>query len=756
MTWLRMPLAPIAVAFAAGIAVAGALAPSIWWTVVALAAAGAALTARRHLITATMLGLLAVTALGALRAIAPALPAQHVAWLALPQAARLEGRLAQEPTRWAPDRTRLVLDVERVGGERRTGLVQLAAYGVAPALAEGQRIAVDTRLHPALGFRNPGTFDLAAHLARDGIFVVGTARAERVTALEPAEPPWHARVKRRALDAMTATLPPVSAALLGGLLLGERAGLPADVNDGFRRAGVYHVLAVSGFNVALLAASVWSVLGLAGVSRRGAAATAIVVVVGFAAVVGPEPSVVRATIMAVLVLLALLLERDASVTNSLALAAVAILAARPGDLADPGFQLSFAATVGIVAAPMPRGLVGAALAVSLAAQLAVLPITLAHFNQVSTIGVLANLAVVPVAGVATLLGLLAVAAAFVSDTAGAVLLDAVWPALLLLRALVGAAAAVPGAVVHLPAPSLAAIACYAGAAGAALTAWRVREERARRARGLAGAAAALLVAAVTLGAWPLLRPADGRLRVTVLDVGQGDAIVIETPDGRVALVDAGVGGPGRLDVGERVVAPYLWNRGFVGLDATLITHDDLDHAGGMAAIHRLFGVGERWEASVRDGPFWLGPAMLQLLRAPLEPGGRRNDESLVLRIDYGLASFLLASDIEAGAEAALLSARAPLASTVLKVAHHGSRTSSTARFVAAVRPAIAVVSVGARNAYGHPDGPTLARLAEAGADVARTDRDGAVVLETDGRMLQVTRWATRVRARYCLDPETIC
>src|SRR5436853_384876 len=144
----------------------------------------------------------------------------------------------------------------------------------------------------------------------------------------------------------------------------------------------------------------------AGGGRRTAAAGGIVAVLGFAAVVGPEPSVIRATIMAVLVLAAVLLDREASVTNSLALAALAILAVRPGDLLDPGFQLSFAATAGIVLAPMPRGTLAASLAVSLAAQLAVLPVTLTHFNQLSTIGVVANLAVVPLAGAATVLGLL--------------------------------------------------------------------------------------------------------------------------------------------------------------------------------------------------------------------------------------------------------------------------------------------------------------------------------------------------------------
>src|SRR5262249_37948306 len=183
-----------------------------------------------------------------------------------------------------------------------------------------------------------------------------------------------------------------------------------------------------------------------------AAASGIVAVLGFAAVVGAEPSVIRATIMAVLVLAAVLLDRDASVTNSLALAALVILAARPGDLLDPGFQLSFAATAGIVLAPMPRRGLAAALAVSLAAQVAIVPVALVPFTQLSTIGIVANPAAVPLAGAATVLGLLAVVAAAVGDAAAAAVFGAVWPLLLLLRAVAALAAAVPGAVIYLPAP----------------------------------------------------------------------------------------------------------------------------------------------------------------------------------------------------------------------------------------------------------------------------------------------------------------
>lgn len=747
-----MPLAPVAAAFAAGIALAPWASPRPAWalSIAAVAVTTLVLVAGRPA-HATVPLLAAVAALGAVRALPAPLPADHVGRLVLPLTARVEGRLAARPLRWGPERTGLLLDVERIDGVPRSGRISLAAYGPAPALFEQQRVAVEGRLDRPVGFRNPGGFDSAARLAREGIHVTASASAVRVVPLEPPAPPWPARVRRAALDAIAERLPPVSAALLGGLLLGERTELPPDVHVAFRRAGVYHVLAVSGFNVALLAGAVWSLLRAAGGSRRAAALTAVLAVLGFAAIVGPEPSVVRATIMAVLVLAAVVLEREASVTNSLALASLVILAVRPGDLFDPGFQLSFAATAGIVAAPLPRGAVSGALGVSIAAQLAVIPITLAHFNQLSPIGVVANLAIVPLAGAATILGLVGVATVAAGDWLAAAAFGAVWPVLLALRVVAGVAAAVPGAVLHLPAPGVVAIACYAASLAAALAAWRLRE-RARPWRVVGSTAALLMAVAIGLWAWPMAAPAAGTLRVTVLDVGQGDAIVIEAPDGRAMVVDAGTGGPWRLDVGERVVAPFLWNRGILRLAMTVVTHADADHAGGMAALHRLIPVTETWDAR-RPRPF--GGAWLTPLAAEID-SARVNDHAIVLRVEMGLASILLASDIEAAAERALVDARVPLAATVLKVPHHGAATSSTAPFVAAVRPAIAVVSVGARNPYGHPDAGTLARLAAAGAGVYRTDRHGAVLLETDGRALTITRWADRRVERVCLDPEAIC
>src|SRR5213593_3223587 len=756
LSWTRVPLAPLAVAFLVGVAASGWVPVSVAGPVLAIALVwGTSLLVLGRLTPATACLLAGLAALGAIRASPPPLPDDHIGRLDVPAVAQVTGRLAAEPIAFAAERTRLLLDVERVGDEPRSGRLPAALDGAVPPLPERQRVAGEMRLHAAVGFRNRGGFDYGEFLRRERMPVVASARVDRLTVLDdPPPPPWNVRVRRAAREAIARTLPPTSAALLGGLLLGDRTDLPHEVDDGFRRAGVYHVLAVSGFNVALIAGAVFSVLTLARCGRRVAAVAAIAAVLGFAFVVGPEPSVLRAVVMGVLVLGAVLLERDASVLNGLALAALLILAVRPNDLADPGFQLSFAATAGIVLAPLPRGLVWGSLGVSIAAQLAVLPIALWHFNQLSTIGPIANLGVVPLAGLATILGLLAVTVAFFTDAGGAVFLDALWPLLLAMRALVTLAARVPGALVHLPAPHWTAITAYGLGLVLALGWWRWRETRPEWSRWAGALALGHLVVAVTIGAWPLVRPPDGRLRLTVLDVGQGDAIVIQAPDGRTVVVDAGPGGGMRLDTGARVLAPFLWNHGVLRLAGLVTTHDDQDHAGGSAALRREFTIGDQLAGPERS---WIGGVSVLPLTATDKPAGsRRNDDALVFRVDYGAVSFLLTSDISAEVESRLIRAQAPLAVTVLKVAHHGARTSSTPPFLEKVKPALAVISVGRRNPYGHPSPDTLARLAATGARIYRTDRDGAVIFETDGFALTVTRWATREVEHFCLNPDGGC
>ncbi len=783
------PLLPLATAFAAGIlAGASAWAPATW---VSCAAAGALLGAAGLALVAgwaraaTALLLVAVAALGALRAAGSPLAADHVARLALPARVALEGRLAAEPVRWAPGRARVLLEVsghERHGEWRpASGLVSLTFYSDGLAVGTGQPIrVVDARLHRPTGFRNPGGFDYPAHLRRQGVLVVGTARAEDVTPRGPDRPGWPAVVRRWAIHTIRSRLPETSGALLAGLLLGERTTLPRETDEAFRAAGVYHVLAVSGANVALVAVTAFGALTLLGVPRRATLLGTGAALVGFALVVGGEPSVLRATAMGLLLLGAGLVERDSALMNAVALAGLGLLAFRPADLWDPGFQLSFAATAGIahLAPPLfdwlgrleawpgrpgipvsergaPRWL-AAGLAVSVAAQAAVAPLMLLHFNQLSLIGVAANLAVVPLAGLATTLGMLALGLQALHDWLATPVWSVLWAGLVLQRAAAWAAAQAPMALVHLPAPPLlAALAWY----GALALAPRVAASRPAR-----WLAPGLLVLALALSSWPWVRPGDGRLRVVFLDVGQGDAALVELPDGPRLLVDAGSGGPGRLDVGARVLSPYLWNRAIRRLDAVAATHPDLDHAGGLAAVLRHFRVGEVWDAAGADAlgtvatrstlagvprrvlatgdRVRLGEALVTVLGPDGAAAASRNEASLVLRLDWRGVSVLLTGDLGAEGERRLLAGGAPLRALVLKVGHHGSRFASSGEFLRAVSPRVAVVSVGGRNPFGHPSPAALERLGAAGARVYRTDRDGAVIVEADGSTLRVTRWAT--------------
>ena len=779
------PLLPPAAAFAAGTVLAAWLEPAtlplLVFSALVLLAAGAALFFGRDRLAAGAL-LTGAAALGALTAASPSVPADHVVRRALPPAVVLEGRLAEDPVSWAPDRTRLVLDVEAVqeGGDRQpaSGRVLLTVYGEVPSLAEGQRLRAQARLHPPVGFKNPGGFDYPAHLRRDGILLVGSARGDALTALTPEVPPWPVTVRRWAVATIRARLPESSAALLAGLLLGERSALPRETDEAFRRAGVYHVLAVSGFNVALLASSVFFSLSLLGMPRRGTAIAAGLVLVGFAFVVGAQPSVLRATVMGLLLLVSVLIERESQVLNALALAALILLAWRPGDLWEPGFQLSYAATAGIVylAPPLSAWLkergwphwLAVAVAVSAGAQAAVTPIMLAHFNQLSLVGIAANLLVVPLAGAATTLGMMALLVELASGAAAALLFNALWILLLALRASVWVAAAVPAAMIHLPAPGWPAVSAWYGALVLIPYGGRPWARR---------AALALCLLVTASSAWPWLRPGDRSLRVYFLDVGQGDAALVELPEGPRLLVDGGPGGAQRFDVGERVLAPFLWNRGAARLDVVALTHQDSDHAGGLTAVLRHFAVGEFWETG-RSGPgaaeleralgsarparrvlaagqrLWLGGAVITVLN-PAADGGpaSANDDSLVLRLDWRGVSLLLTGDLGPQGEARLVERSGPLRILALKVAHHGSRFSSSAAFLDAARPELAIISVGARNPFRHPSAEILARLESAGARVYRTDRDGAVILETDGATLWVTRWAARATEQFNLDAE---
>ena len=594
-----------------------------------------------------------------------------------------------------------------------------------------------------------------------------------------------------------------------------------------------HVVAISGWNIAILAAAVAAMTGRLG--RRRRSVVTIIAIVTYVAFAGASASVVRAALMAGVVLLARESGRAGRATAALGWAVTLLLLADPKLIGDAGFQLSSLATAGLIAwatpltgwietvgrGRLPRWL-AESLGVSLAAQAATLPIILVSFGRLALLSPLVNLLIVPLVAPAMAVGLLALAAGCVVVAGGPPVLGAVlaapgWVILRLLVAIVEAAAALPFATVTLEPPFDAIAAIGSVVALVALVRWRKRRRepagttprpgaRATSAtstrdgtgapsRSHANAGAhpqpgrlarraaivALLVTMAVASAVVVVRPA-AVTRVTILDVGQGDAILVEGARGGRLLVDGGPD-PDRLLVAlDRHIPP--WDR---RIDAVILSHPHEDHVAGLALLLERYHVARVFEPGMRGpGPgyaAWLrvlarpnGPIRLSLAagdrlsvdeiglrvlwpirgHVPTEPpdgGTGINNVSVVLLGQVGSRRFLLMGDVEQEIDPSLLAEDLPRVD-LLKVAHHGSRTATTEAFVEAVRPRVAVASAGAGNPYGHPARATMDRLAAAGARVLRTDRDGTVVATFEADTMSVRTEGSRAVTTLAPRPAT--
>jgi len=725
-------------------------------------------------------------------ALGPASTPDDVARLPLPLRTTVTGRVVAAPER-REHRTILIVDVAAVGrgpGTRPArGLVRVGVRG-RRRFAYGDRLRFDGVLRAPRNFENPGRFDYVGHLARRGIHVTASVWREtdvvripvRGRALRARLERWRARLARR----IPAAVPGDAGAVLEALVMGDEGDVEPGLRDAFGRAGVVHVLSISGLHVALVAAAAFALVrallarSVRLVERvdveRLAAAASLVPVGCYTALAGFQVATLRSAVMVVAAVVARLVARRVDVLRTLAVAALVLAIAAPGSPLEISFQLSFASVLAIVLGTravdgwLPavgwRRRVAEAAIVSPCALAGTAPLTAFHFHQLSVAGLVANPLVVPLFGSAVvvpglagaLLEPFAPAAATRAFQAAGVVLR---PAIALVRAL-GAPA---WAAVDVPIPTLAELAIAYAALGA-LVWWRRPAAR--------WVLVVALAAAAIDGGWWLRQRHGGVWRVTFLDVGQGDAAVAELPDGGVLVVDAG-GFPGSddFDTGAAIVAPFLYARKILRVDAVAMTHAHPDHSGGIPALLAHFRPRELWWTGVPgDGIAWeqlrravhangVRPRLLDTgTGAPLPgvrvlhpppglTGASLNDSSLTLRIAPGGVGFLLTGDVEARAEGRLLGHPEALASTVLKVPHHGSRTSSTPPFVAAVAPAVAVISVGADNRYRLPSREVEARWAAAGACVLRTDRCGAVTVTGDGDRIAVAS------TRGCACPGTV-
>jgi competence protein ComEC len=692
-----------------------------------------------------------LVAVGFLWALARAHLAMHGA---LPPA--LEGRdlsvlgTVASPVERLEGGARFLFDVEAIpaagSGPAWAGRVRLTWYGrEGSGLSPGQRWELTLRLKRPRGFSNPGSFDFEAWLALNGVKATGYVRDGPGTGAQgPGRGRWVPRLRadlsRRVQQALDGH---PQEGIVRGLVVGLTDGVADRQWEVFRQTGTTHLMAISGSHVALVAGLVFVALRwgwaatLYPVVRRGApsvaAAGAFAAALGYAALAGLSVPTQRAAVMAGAGLLAWVLRARSSPAHALALGVLGVLILDPLSPLAPGFWLSFVA-VAVLLAGVARGTRLQALWARwgrphLAVGVALLPLTLSLFGENPWVGPAANFIAVPWVGLLVvppaLLGALLL---YVLPAAGeGLLLAAAWASdrlwwLLELLASPGWVYAGPVAV------SPWALAAAAVGVGVLLL------PRGFPARWLA------LVWLAPLLAPPLARPGPGEAWLTVLDVGQGLAVVVETAQ-RVLLYDAGPRyGPG-LDAGRAVVVPFLRRRGWTRVDRLVMSHGDGDHVGGAASVLRAVPVGEVLGSGGNlvaarpclRGERWSWDGVLFEVLHPGPSGLAGNDGSCVVRVRAGSAGALLAGDLESRGERRLLALEGEaLRADVVVVPHHGSRGASTPGFVAAVAARHAVFATGYLNRFRFPAPEVVARYRAAGATVHETARAGAVRVTLGG------------------------
>ena len=735
----------------------------------------------------------------------------------------VEGRLVSSP-RILKDRTYYLLELESLDTRPVTGTVRVSIYKPHTAFKAGDRVRFNKiRLKIPHNFKNPGRFDYHLYLKLKGVDVTGNiSRPETMERVGQFDLPfWHAGpqwLRHQLLESLEKLFPGEEGALLKAMVLGMKDSLPPEVRETYIATGLAHLMAVSGLHIGFVAAACyfmfWPVVfyGLfrlkpdsarAGHSRKVTALLCLVPVLFYMVVVGAKVSSLRAGIMVSALLLAILFDRQSSLFNAFLSAGFIILLWQPASILDIGFQLSFLAVGGILLVftllfeinddPVARMgeltwsrkliesphtdtpfwqalkfrfekiLIGGAL-ISVTVTAVTLPVLIYQFNRISLVGIFLNILMVPLASLLIPAVLLMTIVGTVSTAL--VALPAL-PALGLARFFLWVPeffARSSFSSLHVPTPPPLWLLFYFSTLLSGLLILKTRALNQQVGGWLKNSFIVFVLGTLILFSWPRVFQFPGdTLSISVLDVGQGESLLIEFPNGETMVMDGGGFYKNRFDVGGRVVAPYLWNRGIGKIDYMVATHSDNDHIRGLYALLDLFPVkhfltmgesGERLRRLQKQAhskgakflplkinePIQVGEVRLIPLHP--EPGSdsdRRidNDLSLVMRLEYKNFSMLFTGDISDKVEERLAKNPQQIKANILKAPHHGSRFSNSSAFIQAVKPGTVIFSSGYLNRMHHPHPETLERYQKAGVDIRRTDAHGAVQVITDGTSYEI-------------------
>ncbi|MFZ2634615.1 MAG: DNA internalization-related competence protein ComEC/Rec2 [Desulfosalsimonadaceae bacterium] len=717
------------------------------------------------------------------------------------------------------------LELSPVSGTSRPfpvrGSIQVNIYGKGSGknedLSAGDRITLAGEIRPFRSFRNPGGFDYTRYMTWQGIWGSVSSSGYKIKRLSSESGGFRARMET-IRDNMRGLIHRASAgdaaAILAALIIGDRAGISPALQNAFNRTGVTHVLSISGLHVGVVATAAfvffnWILafckpLLMRAWTKKGAAMAAVFPVVFYGMIAGMPPATQRSVVMAVVFLFTFLIEREHDLFNTIALAALVILIIDPPALFSISFQLSFGAVLAIAWGMLVfrdtiyQSVLGRNFLIKFAATLffvtlfamiGTTPLVMYYFNLFPVAGLLANLVVVPLMGsLVVIVGLFSVLILYPVSTQfalwGLQLCDAVLkPTIAFVKVL----SQMEWSAVYTITQSVLEMVCYYLLVSGAVLLTMRRKDRDRPDSPQPGNPAygrwvgvmMILVIGVLLADgvyWTFRRLLHEDFRVTVLDVGQGNAALLELPKGYCAVIDGGGFSDNAVfDTGGMVIAPYLWRNKIRTVDTVILTHPDADHLNGLIYILKHFHVkqvisthqpadSEPYREFVElisknnmSHPNFkdLGKTIsrngvtLQFLYPFLHPSGDTrnaakiqdfpdtNNHSLVIRAGFGEFSILFPGDIEGAGETAILAA-APesLPSTILIAPHHGSKTSSSPAFLDAVNPEAVIISSGKPDRFPSPI--VLDRYRHKNYQIFRTDENGAVRIVTDGKGMTVT------------------